>query len=384
MLTPDFDETAQESVRISSTPLTHLPTRKRKHDETLESCPTSPKFSSTCNESLITNFNQFRLEGSVPSTPEKQLKLVAKTVVPSPAEETRKILYNKIKVVKPERKFGVKVKYGNCNIQSLLHLILNNNVIMGKILKNLSGGDLYRFSLVSASFLKALEENNEAYNRYKIYKTIYRDNKENYVITPPGSPEKCDSPPRTDSEVFNKFRRYAKNLTRSQSLTKCRKCESVAIVDNDISQCQNVYSCGLIYCLLCSSYSETGPKDFNDQCGHAFLRPKLGNVSNCMEESFYSINFSSQDSGFYSENESPSRVKRNLFSTPRESSPKVLSICNYNKITVSQKKKEQVSYVPVIANKEQVRRQVICDSPPRYGYAVGSKQSKRNLKRLTR
>lgn len=176
------------------------------------------------------------------------------------------------------------------------------------------------------------------------------------------------------------FFQIARNLTDTQSLTKCRKCNSAAIVDNNISQCQNLNSCGLIYCLLCSSYSETGSKDFKDACGHASLRPKLGNMSNCMEDSSF-FNFSNQDSGFYSENESPPKVRRNLFKTNETS--KALSICNKNKVVVTYKRKDSITYVPVVAN-EQKRSQTECDSPPRYGYAIGSKQSKKNLKRLTR
>ena len=180
------------------------------------------------------------------------------------------------------------------------------------------------------------------------------------------------------------FFQIAKCLNRSQSLTRCRKCDGVAVVENDISQCQNVVACGLIYCLRCSSASETGAKDFKDACGHAILRPKLGNMSNHMEDSSF-FNFSNQDSGFYSENESPPKVRRNLFSTSTET-PKALTINNKNKsrVVVTYKKKETISYVPVVPNKEHIRIPMDGDSPPRYQYAVGSKESKKNLKRLTR
>ncbi|XP_044260214.1 uncharacterized protein LOC123008469 [Tribolium madens] len=381
--TPPEDLKPTFRLRHASTPLTHL-TRKRKHDDTFES-PKTPKFSSTLNESLITDLKEIRLANSVPSTPEKQLSFLgAKTVVSSPIQESRKLLYSSLKEVKPERdrKFGLKAnKYVPVTNKKLLQSILNINVIMDVIFRYLSGGDLYRFSLVSQSFYKALEANKDAFLRYQVYKESYKDNKENYVITPPGSPDKPDSPPRTNSERFNKFLRAARSLTGSQTLMKCVRCEGVAVVDNQISQCQNLNSCGLISCLLCSSYSETGYKDFKDSCGHASLRPTLGDMSNTMEDSF--SNFSTQDSGFYSENETPPKVRRNLFQTVNREMPKPLSLYNNNKVVVTYKRKDSISYIPVVTN-EPVQKQVECDSPPRRGYAMSSKQIKKNLKRLTR
>lgn len=176
----------------------------------------------------------------------------------------------------------------------------------------------------------------------------------------------------------------AKQIKAPQTLNKCRKCNGVVIVENNISQCQR-YSCGVIYCLLCLSTSETGPDNFKDLCGYASLRPRLANVSNTMEDSYF--NFSSQDSGFYSENDSSTpRVKRNLFSPSNkssETSSRILMASNKNKPVVTQKKRDSINFTEVIRNKENVRN-TECDSPPRYLYAIGSKQSKRNLKRLTR
>lgn len=100
-----------------------------------------------------------------------------------------------------------------------------------------------------------------------------------------------------------------------------------------------------------------------------------------MECSFF--NFSNQDSGFYSENETPPKVKRNLFFSKSET-PKVLAVKNKTKKVVMDYKRDTISYVPVVPNNERIRTPVDGDSPPRYGYAVGSKQSKKNLKRLTR
>lgn len=198
-LTPPED--MKPPLSHSSTPLSHF-TRKRKHDETFES-PKSPALSSTLNESLIANLKDICL---VPNTPEKQISLTT-TVVSSPIQESRKILYSNIKIVKPERerKSILRSKFVASNSQNLLVKILNINVIMDVILKYLSGGDLYRFSLVSKSFHEALERNKDAFLRYQTFKHNYKDNKENYVITPPGSPDKCESPPRTNSETFNKF-----------------------------------------------------------------------------------------------------------------------------------------------------------------------------------
>lgn len=177
----------------------------------------------------------------------------------------------------------------------------------------------------------------------------------------------------------------AKQIKAPQSLTKCRKCNGVAIVENNISQCQNIYSCGVIYCMLCSSTSETGPDNFKDMCGYASLRPRLANVSNTLEDSLF--NFSSQDSGFYSENDSSApRVKRNLFLSSNKSTSensRTLTASNKIKTVVTQRKRDSITFTEVIRNKE-IARNVECESPPRYLYAIGSKQSKRNLKRLTR
>lgn len=180
------------------------------------------------------------------------------------------------------------------------------------------------------------------------------------------------------------FKQAARTLSRKQSLSKCRKCDQILVVENNVGQCQNFLSCGIIYCLLCSSFSEKGPEFFKDSCGNSQLRPKLANVSNTMEESFYNNILAFSDSGFHSENEvSPVKVRRNLFQT-RNESPKVLSNHNRSQTIVQTRRKSAISVVEVVPIRSEKKEVVDTGSPPRLTYAACSKQSKRNLKRLTR
>lgn len=201
-LTPPQDS---RFFKHSSTPLSQLPsTRKRRLEVSFDGSLSSPKFSSTFNESLISNFKECHL---VEASPEKQMKLSASSsaVAASPIQESRKILYRSIKIVKPERKYGSRVRSARRDSGCHFDRILHNDVAMDVVFKYLSGGDLFRFSRVSQGCYRALEKSKKALVRFEAFKLLYRDNKENYVITPPGSPEKCDSPPRTSSDNLNKF-----------------------------------------------------------------------------------------------------------------------------------------------------------------------------------
>lgn len=54
------------------------------------------------------------------------------------------------------------------------------------------------------------------------------------------------------------------NLNPNQSLTKCPKCDKPSVVEKSIAQCQEVNSCGYIFCQKCDSYSYD-PKEFYDR-----------------------------------------------------------------------------------------------------------------------
>lgn len=70
--------------------------------------------------------------------------------------------------------------------------IVTNPIIMRRILKELSNGDLYRLSQVSTSLENSILSDVEASGRYIKYKKDYYVQKENYKITPPSSPEKVE------------------------------------------------------------------------------------------------------------------------------------------------------------------------------------------------
>lgn len=74
--------------------------------------------------------------------------------------------------------------------RELFKKIVTNPIIMQKILKELSTGDLYRLSQVSVCLENAILDDVKASGRFITYMKAYHSHKENYKITPPSSPEK--------------------------------------------------------------------------------------------------------------------------------------------------------------------------------------------------
>ncbi|KAJ8957958.1 hypothetical protein NQ318_001957 [Aromia moschata] len=302
------------------------------------------------------------------------------------------------------------------SLKELFREVFTNNVIVSKIFVHLSDGDLYRLSMVSKTLKGSLMLDTKAYDRYCRFVRHYKGSKENYRITPPKSPKKDegnagDSP---DSKNFYYFCSIATELNKNQSLVKCPRCNKASIVENFIGQCQDVNRCGYIFCQKCNSFANN-PKDFKDKCNNAQLvnvrrRSRLGDLSNATVTSDYatdsgssfftssSLNMSLSNkydsSGFFSEGEANTSllaVKRNLsqsFTSPYETKPRALSSSNtrvgmhHHRL---QRRSSLLSVVQTCDSTAKTTEIVEPSSPPKIKpYSVCSKQSKRNLKRLTR
>nr|XP_023011626.1 uncharacterized protein LOC111501926 [Leptinotarsa decemlineata] len=461
----------------------------RKLSEVLESCPPSPQFSSTLNDSLMNNLQNFHLQNdisticqeglenleheqlenneekllplkkifkssdgvrkfwSAPNTPEK---LLVKTV-PHKAN-TNSIVKNfsqiNVHTQSPLNKDAYDILYPNippldfkktltpqkfktCLDKSitpakkclfslpkkeLFRKIVTNNIIMERILRELSNGDLYRLGQVSRSLKDAILLDPKASNRYTGYLRVHHNHKENYRITPPSSPEQIiDSlkEPSPNSKNFVYFYKIACELNKNQSLTKCPRCNKASVVENSIGQCQNINRCGYIFCKKCNSFSNN-PKDFRDKCNNAQImdptkpRNQLGDLSNSSVTSDYmteystffssslNLNLSSKCdfSGLISDRQMSTpklAVKRNLsksFMLSSDVKNKVLSSNNNTRVVAPpQKCQRRTSLLSVLPSEDTNKSYDIMEpsSPPKVKlHSVGSKQSKRNLKRLTR
>ncbi|KAK9874328.1 hypothetical protein WA026_002678 [Henosepilachna vigintioctopunctata] len=441
----------------------------RRLQDVIESCPSTPQFSSTLNESLVNNLENIHIKASIysekknsfaestrrdfsvlktpplcaPATPEKRIgsfddvkKLKPgvynlKVVKESPVKEAHDILYANLKSNIIRKTFSPSKFRENlekcsspakkCLFDSsekskflkLFYEVTTNSVIMSVLLPYLSDGDLYRLSLVSPSLKRAILMNFEARNRFEIFMEVHRENKENYRITPPRSPEKCDSPPGSPSR-FNEYFKIAKLLNEKQSLSKCPRCDNPCIVDSSIGQCQNQVSCGYIYCLKCFSFSDTGPENFYDGCqssallrntpqtrlsdmsnsgrstGHITLGESSSHLYSIFHSPKSSLNFE-DSSGFISENDfspKPLHVKKNLSQKLRSVRPSTKVFHLYNDVVSTSappKRRPSLAAVPVIPLEGNRIQEIEPPSPPKVRNIVAcSKQSKRNLKRLTR
>lgn len=259
------------SVIFGSTPSSEYTTptavgsRKRKYEQSfitakrlqdvIEStpCTSSPMFSSTLNESLVNNLENFHIRNSIhenpkatfinnkypiPSTPEKRIGYIDDvkkfrpdyyfnlSVNESPVKEAHDILYANLKPIvrKPFSPFKFRESADKTaspvrkclfdsneklRLQRLFTQVIFNPVITSVLYKYLSDGDIYRLSLVSASLKDAVYMNVGARNRYEIYMKHHKLNKENYQQTPPSSPEKSESPPGSPSR-FNEYVKVSK------------------------------------------------------------------------------------------------------------------------------------------------------------------------------
>ncbi|XP_057670523.1 uncharacterized protein LOC130902406 [Diorhabda carinulata] len=404
---------------------------KHNLSEFMDYC--SPQFSSTLNGSFMNTFEKIHLNNnhekdsviqsqsskmskfldkrkfcSVPNTPEQQVKYSRDTITKkantnsfiknfaqfgmqsqSPLnKEAYDILYPELPSLEGKKPATplkndkssnhVKKRLFHIPKQNLLKTIISNNVIMNIIFKDLSNGDLYRLAQVSNGFKEAILSNHDASSRYLIYSEFYKHHKENYRITPPGSPEK-DSSSDTEQEAspgsknFINFVHFAKKLNRNQSLIKCPQCQKPSVVENDIAQCQNFTRCGYIVCIKCDSFANS-PKAFIDKCNNARLlnttkhRSLLGDLSNCTTTSDYmtdisnsifsssfNLNMSNRDesSGTFSDyavSTPKHNVKRNLSKSFMDNSEvKIFSASNARIVPRPMKKlTRKTSLVPVI------------------------------------
>ncbi|CAH2016108.1 unnamed protein product [Acanthoscelides obtectus] len=330
-----FQSTPAETPKLYKNP------RKRKAtdvDNCEVTCPETPPFSSTLNESLFNHFEKFHLDHgestifeetptasdedraksskrfcSLPNTPDKQQVKTTRTasssvvknfVSQSPLnKDAYDILYPSIPCLDPARRqFSTPQKVNASYSKKCLFFhhnkdpftaVVSNSVIMTQILKYLSNGDLYRLSQTSKHFKEAIIVDRRAKTRYYRFLQIHALLKENYKITPPSSPEKDsgyeDASPGSKNHIY--FREIASCLNKNQSLIKCPRCDKASVVENHIAQCQNLNHCGYIFCRKCNSFSND-PRAFKDNCKTAQLNvPKprnlLSDLSNCTSSSDY-------------------------------------------------------------------------------------------------
>lgn len=177
----------------------------------------------TSTTQLKTIENKNRRSCSVPNTPEQQVKCARDSISKRPNtnsfvknfsqfgiqsqsplnKEVYSILYPELPSLEPIKKPAtpLKVEKGCSQAKkrlfyqprlSPLRQILSNSIIMNKILKQLSNGDLYRLAKVSIRFREAILNDFESCSRFLEYTQFYKNHKENYKITPPNSPEKDD------------------------------------------------------------------------------------------------------------------------------------------------------------------------------------------------
>lgn len=406
---------------FESTPNTTMPSiRKRKVESVGLTDIATPQFSSTMNESLLDKIEKCKITPCLEAKPAKLAKFDSKSTPikergcysESPLKEAIDILYPTKpsvplrKSATPQKVFGGKKIYSPAkkrlfNETSLkkdpMKYFAGHSLIIAKIFANLSGGDLYRVSLVSKTWNTALFSDTRAYNRYKDYIDSQKINKENYSITPPNSPPSPDSPPVSPgSRQFHAYMKLAKTLNPNQTLRKCPVCNRPSVVEKNIAQCQNL-NCGYIFCLACSSFSATGPEDFHDRCQKSLLlvdRPRrsskiaLSDLSNSAVDlpdlCLVSQNVSRDTSGYVSEFDSPvRRVKRNLNGS-FSGKAGVLAESNRNVVEVHKRRRRSLAVFPVVSKEIKENVEAEPPSPPKVESVACSKQSKKNLKRLLR
>ncbi|XP_076256637.1 uncharacterized protein LOC143193996 [Rhynchophorus ferrugineus] len=384
--------------------------------EKIETPPSTP-------ESIIKSFD----------TPKKPIlfqKCSSASSVPSPLKEQHGILYPDLKPLVPQRKpltpQKLREKINKDPVLSrkivskedrLIHEILTNDVIMGKIFYHISDGDLFRISMVSRCFRNSLERNFSARKRFENFKENHKKNKENYKITPPSSPEskQCYEPVSPRSQKFKEYTDFGNLLNFNQSLNKCPRCKRPSIVEFSIGICQN-RNCGYIYCQKCDSFAfQYG--DFIDRCrGITFaqsldkqrkwLEDMSNNSPDCTVGSIlnsttdYLSSNMQYSSGYISGydtshtasvkrnlsksfggNGSISRPQRALFDSNRSTRDNESFTKTHN---CDDRRKSSIKIIPVIQNDKKRIEVKEPSSPPPKIYSACSKQSKKMLKRLTR
>ncbi|KAK5638746.1 hypothetical protein RI129_013041 [Pyrocoelia pectoralis] len=271
--------------------------------------------------------------------------------------------------------------------------------VVSGIFQYLSDLDLCSVSKVSKVWRRALHSDRKAFPRYYTYAQDYNSNKENVgesfsfrePDTPPLSPE-------TDS--FRRCTKIVSRLSPSQSLHKCLRCMEPAVIQKNVSQCQNP-NCLYIYCRNCLSFSITGPEHFVDKChmselivtksnGSLLNRSRLYDISNgassppsfLLNDSFNLPQCKYDSSGYASELDGTPLLKRNLAVAHHQP----LQPVSMNKVdNVIRRKIRRSSLVSVVSARTttpQILEVIEPSSPPKVKDVACSKQSKKYLKRL--
>ncbi|KAF5283197.1 hypothetical protein FQA39_LY17389 [Lamprigera yunnana] len=272
--------------------------------------------------------------------------------------------------------------------------------IVGKIFEYLSELDLCSVSRVSKVWRRALHSDLKAFPRCYTYSKEFNSNKENISLDLCSFVEPGIPPLSPETDRFRQCTKIASRLLPNQSLHKCLRCMELAVIQKSISQCQNP-NCQYIYCTNCLSFSLTGPENFIDKChmselivshnSHSFKRSSLYDISNgttmYMAPSFLTnetqTNFQSKcdSSGYISECDITPNIKRNLGIV--ENQP--LQPMSTNKVNnIVRRKIRRSSLVSVVSARAtpKIIELIEPSSPPKVKNIAGSKQSKKNLKRL--
>ncbi|KAB0791197.1 hypothetical protein PPYR_02997 [Photinus pyralis] len=259
--------------------------------------------------------------------------------------------------------------------------------VVAMIFDYLSPRDLCTISRVSKVWRRALLHDHKAFPRYYTYSQEYNSNKENvgdsFCFREPDTP-----PLSPDTDSFRRCTKIVSRLSPSQSLHKCLRCMEPAVIQKNVSQCQNP-NCLYIYCRNCLSFSMTGPEYFNDKCRMSELvvttglnRSSLCDISNGASPSFFpndTVPQSKYDSsGYASELDTTPVIKRALAGQP-------LQPVTINRLdSVIRRRTRRPSLVSVVAARTtpQILEVIEPSSPPKVKDVACSTKSKKYLKRL--
>ncbi|KAF5306559.1 hypothetical protein FQR65_LT07286 [Abscondita terminalis] len=274
--------------------------------------------------------------------------------------------------------------------------------IVSHIFKYLSENDLCVVSRVSRIWRKALQGDLKAFARYFTYSQTFHSNKENIIFESINVSEPSVPPLSPETDRFRLCTKIASRLSPSQSLRMCLRCMEPAVIQKSISQCQNP-NCQYISCTNCLSFSLSGPENFIDKChmselivtskSDSFNRSSLYDISNgsmytspsFLCNDYHSSTQSKLDSGYISECDMTSSCVKRNYSVSMDAQQQPLQPVSINKIdSVVRRKIRNSSLVSVVSAKTtpSLRELDEPSSPPKVKIIAGSKQSKKNLKRL--
>lgn len=412
----------------------------------------NPFFNTSINESLPHNFERFALNStpnyyversefmSKPieqSTPSKSANKYSKFNEKLGSPEINEILYPKIKHFQSSRnktpqKLGKTFKTyspakkrlfeGKAEKVDPVTFFVNDkrnySDVLMKILLYLRESDLYSFKRVSSRWKRALESDERNSIRYNHYIRTLKLDKENLYKSSANSQKHLveeETKLSTLSPRKRKFNEFVevishnntmynvlkqrfffivqigKTLKPEQSMNKCPKCASPAIVERSISQCQKSM-CGYISCLNCNSFSTTGPENFADKCKSSMLvfdKPKI--VRRLTDSPPKEIDpnqlpfFLRDATNTHLDDGSPEKKSRVLLKQEKRRSSSnfnILQSCNRDIETVSQRLESKPPMVAVLPCREREIENIIePSSPPKISNVACSEQSKKRIKR---